>query len=62
MFNPNRHEPGTKKVLGKKFKEDGEMEGRELLHMLADAARHGAVHLAQAGHSLCERRSAAGSG
>ncbi|HVJ08317.1 MAG TPA: DUF1800 domain-containing protein [Acidisarcina sp.] len=34
-FDPNRHEPGTKKVLGKKFKEGGELEGRELLHMLA---------------------------
>jgi uncharacterized protein (DUF1800 family) len=34
-FNPNRHEPGTKKVLGKKIKDNGEMEGRELLHMLA---------------------------
>ncbi len=34
-FDPNRHEPGTKKVLGKKFKEKGEQEGRELLHMLA---------------------------
>jgi uncharacterized protein (DUF1800 family) len=34
-FNPNRHEPGTKKVLGSKIKENGEMEGRELLHMLA---------------------------
>ena len=35
VFNPNRHEPGTKKVLGKKIKGNGEMEGRELLHMLA---------------------------
>jgi uncharacterized protein (DUF1800 family) len=35
VFNPNRHEPGTKKVLGQKIKENGEMEGRELLHMLA---------------------------
>ena len=34
-FDPNRHEPGTKKVMGKKFKEDGELEGRALLHMLA---------------------------
>lgn len=34
-FDENRHEPGTKKVLGKKFKEKGEMEGRELLHLLA---------------------------
>ncbi len=34
-FDANRHEPGAKKVMGKKFKEDGEMEGRALLHMLA---------------------------
>jgi uncharacterized protein (DUF1800 family) len=35
MFAPMRHEPGKKVVMGQKFKEDGEMEGRELLHMLA---------------------------
>jgi uncharacterized protein (DUF1800 family) len=34
-FDENRHEPGAKKVLGKKIKEHGELEGRELLHMLA---------------------------
>jgi uncharacterized protein (DUF1800 family) len=34
-FEPNRHEPGAKKVMGKKFKEDGEREGRDLLHFLA---------------------------
>ena len=34
-FDENRHEPGAKKVLGKKIKENGEQEGRELLHMLA---------------------------
>ena len=34
-FNPNRHEPGTKKVMDLKFKDSGEKEGRELLHMLA---------------------------
>ena len=34
-FDQNRHEPGTKKVLGKKIKEHGEQEGRELLHLLA---------------------------
>jgi uncharacterized protein (DUF1800 family) len=34
-FNPNRHEPGTKKVLGQKIKDHGEMEGRQLLHLLA---------------------------
>lgn len=35
LYAPQRHEPGTKKVLGAKIKENGEMEGRELLHMLA---------------------------
>jgi len=35
IFAPQRHEPGTKTVLGSKIKENGEMEGRELLHMLA---------------------------
>jgi hypothetical protein len=35
MFNPQRHEPGAKLVMGQKFKENGEMEGRRLLHFLA---------------------------
>jgi uncharacterized protein (DUF1800 family) len=35
IFQPNRHEPGTKRVLGTKIKENGEMEGRQLLHLLA---------------------------
>ena len=35
QFNENQHEPGAKKVMGSKIKENGEMEGRELLHMLA---------------------------
>jgi uncharacterized protein (DUF1800 family) len=35
QFDPNRHEPGTKVVMGQKFKDHGEAEGRELLHMLA---------------------------
>jgi uncharacterized protein (DUF1800 family) len=34
-FDENRHEPGTKKVMGQKFKDHGELEGRQLLHMLA---------------------------
>ncbi len=34
-FEPNRHEPGAKKVMGKKFKENGEREGRDLMHFLA---------------------------
>jgi uncharacterized protein (DUF1800 family) len=35
QFEPNRHEPGTKVVMGQKFKDHGEQEGRDLLHMLA---------------------------
>ena len=34
-FDANRHEPGTEKVMGKKFKDKGEQQGRELLHFLA---------------------------
>jgi uncharacterized protein (DUF1800 family) len=35
VFLADRHEPGTKLVLGRKIKESGELEGRELLHLLA---------------------------
>jgi uncharacterized protein (DUF1800 family) len=35
QFEERRHEPGTKYVLGKKFSEDGEGEGKKLLEMLA---------------------------
>ena len=34
-FEERRHEPGTKTVLGKKIRENGEAEGLEVLHMLA---------------------------
>ncbi|MFZ0746581.1 MAG: DUF1800 domain-containing protein [Terracidiphilus sp.] len=34
-FNPNRHQPGTEKVMGQKFKDNGEQQGRALLHFLA---------------------------
>ncbi|HWC17137.1 MAG TPA: DUF1800 domain-containing protein, partial [Terriglobales bacterium] len=34
-FDQRRHEPGTKMVLGKQFKEDGESEGMKALDMLA---------------------------
>jgi uncharacterized protein (DUF1800 family) len=34
-FDPRMHEPGPKYVLGKKIKEKGEDEGREVLHRLA---------------------------
>ncbi|MGA3131340.1 MAG: DUF1800 family protein [Terracidiphilus sp.] len=35
MYAPMRHESGTKTVMGTKIKENGEMEGQQLLHMLA---------------------------
>jgi uncharacterized protein (DUF1800 family) len=34
-YDPRRHEPGPKFVLGHRIKPKGEDEGRELLHMLA---------------------------
>ncbi len=34
-FNPNRHEPGPKTVLGHTIPEGGENEGLEVLHILA---------------------------
>lgn len=35
FFEERKHEPGTKIVLGHKIKENGEKEGREVLHLLA---------------------------
>lgn len=35
QFEERRHEPGAKQVLGKTIHEDGEKEGRQVLHMLA---------------------------
>ncbi len=35
VFNPRRHEPGTKYVLGHKIKEHGEDEGMQVLEVLA---------------------------
>jgi uncharacterized protein (DUF1800 family) len=35
QFDERRHEPGNVKALGQKFKDRGEMEGRDLLHYLA---------------------------
>lgn len=35
VFDPNKHEGGTKIVLGHKIKEDGMNEGLEVLHILA---------------------------
>ncbi len=34
-FNPRRHEPGTKQVLGKTIEPSGQNEGLEVLHRLA---------------------------
>ena len=36
-FDPRRHEPGPKFVLGHRIKPKGEDEGREVLHMLASS-------------------------
>ncbi len=36
-FEPRWHEPGTKAVLGKMILEDGQDEGMEVLHMLANS-------------------------
>lgn len=38
-FNDNRHEPGTKTVMGVKYREDGEREGEALLHALASSPK-----------------------
>ena len=37
-FDERRHEPGSKMVLGKTIREDGEREGLEVLHMLATSS------------------------
>jgi uncharacterized protein (DUF1800 family) len=34
-FDAHRHEPGAKRVMGHTFRENGEREGRDLLHFLA---------------------------
>ena len=36
-FDESRHEPGDKTVMGHKIKEDGQKEGFELLHILANS-------------------------
>lgn len=49
-FNPRRHEPGTKIVLGYRIPDNGEQEGREVLHMLAVSpvtAHHVSYQIAQ---------------
>ncbi|HVT99097.1 MAG TPA: DUF1800 domain-containing protein [Acidobacteriaceae bacterium] len=50
MFNPRRHEPGSKAALGHRFGEGGESEGREVLHLLATSpvtAHHVSLQIAQ---------------
>jgi uncharacterized protein (DUF1800 family) len=49
-FNPRRHEPGPKFVLGHKISDSGEREGLEILHMLAVSpvtAHHVSYQIAQ---------------
>lgn len=37
QFNERRHEPGTKVVLGHTIQDNGEAEGEEMLHILAES-------------------------
>jgi uncharacterized protein (DUF1800 family) len=39
QFDPNKHEPGPKYVLGTVIKEDGQREGLEVLHILANSPK-----------------------
>jgi len=39
VFDPSKHEPGPKYVLGQTIKENGSKEGLEVLHMLATSPR-----------------------
>ncbi|MES2392643.1 MAG: DUF1800 domain-containing protein [Acidobacteriota bacterium] len=50
VFDASRHEPGDKMVLGHKIKENGMMEGLEVLHILATSpatAQYVSLKLAQ---------------
>ena len=62
MFDENRHEPGTKIVLGHKIKENGQKEGLEVLHILATSPATAHFIQPEAGGAVCERRSSAGAG
>ena len=62
QFNPNRHEPGTKKVMGTKIKDHGETGRPRVASLSGHAAGNSAFHFAQAGNPLCERRSSANAG
>ena len=58
-FQPSVHEPGEKKLLGRKFKEEGEQEGVDALTMLAthpSTAKHIATKLAT--HFISDKPSA----
>jgi len=54
-FDENRHEPGTKKILGKKIKEHGELEAGSCCNMLATRPATAAFLSRKAGHPLCRR-------
>ena len=50
LFNPRRHEPGQKVVLGYRIQDGGEHEGLAMLHMLAVSpvtAHHVSLQIAQ---------------
>ena len=46
-FEPKMHEPGDKRVLGHRIKQNGEKEGLEVLHLLA--------HNPQTAHFICQK-------
>ncbi|MFZ3342789.1 MAG: DUF1800 domain-containing protein [Terriglobales bacterium] len=46
-FEPKMHEPGDKKVLGHRIKQNGEKEGLEVLHLLARSP--------QTAHFICQK-------
>jgi uncharacterized protein (DUF1800 family) len=50
VYNPRRHEPGPKHILGHTIQENGQQEGLEVLHMLASSpatAHHISMELAE---------------
>ena len=55
QFDERRHEPGTKMVLGKTIKENGENEGLRGAAYAGDESGDGEVHFDQAGGAVCER-------
>ena len=58
QFDPRRHEPGVKTVVGEKFYESGSDEGLARPRYARTPSLHGAVHFPLHRHPLCLGRSA----